>query len=391
MANRGGHRRFGSIRLLASGRYQVRYRGPDGQERKAPETFAKRSEAERYLTLVEAQIIRREWIDPDRGKILLGDYAERWIKQRPKLRPRTVQLYEWLLRKHIAPYLGGMPLGVVDTPLVREWRAALLANGVSESMTAKAYRLLRAVFMTAVREDELIRINPCRIPGADKENPDERPVLTMPQVFALADNMPPRFRALILLTTFASLRWGEVSALQRQDLDLESGTVHVRQQFIEVRGEGMQLSPPKSRAGVRLIALPTAILPQLEEHVATYVAEPADALIFTGEEGRAIWRGTFNKLVSWKDAVAAVGRPGLHLHDLRHTGNSIASRSRTSLRDLMARMGHDNPRAALIYQHRNGEEDRRIASEVDDAIRQVRGTGDDDGLARRPQWHANGI
>lgn len=51
---------------------------------------------------------RQEWIDPERGKVRLREYAERWIEQRPKLRPRTVQLYRWLLGKHIAPHLGGM-------------------------------------------------------------------------------------------------------------------------------------------------------------------------------------------------------------------------------------------------------------------------------------------
>jgi hypothetical protein len=99
--------------------------------------------------------------------------------------------------------------------MIREWRAALLAGGVSESMAAKAYRLLRAVLMTAVNEDELLRRNPCRIPGADQEQPAERPVLTLTQVTALADAMEERHRALILTTTFGCLRWGEVTALQR--------------------------------------------------------------------------------------------------------------------------------------------------------------------------------
>src|SRR5205085_7169042 len=137
----------------------------------------------------------------------LSDYAERWITQRPRLRPRTVQLYRWLLGKHISPYIGGVPIGKLDTPMVREWRSVLLANGVSQSMAAKAYRLLRAVLMTAVKEDELIRFNPCRIPGADQERTAERPVLTVPQVFALAEQVPARYRALILVTTFGCLRW----------------------------------------------------------------------------------------------------------------------------------------------------------------------------------------
>lgn len=61
-------RRFGSIRRRDSGRYQVRYLGPDGKLHNAPDTFARKSEAERYLALVETQIARGDWIDPERAQ-----------------------------------------------------------------------------------------------------------------------------------------------------------------------------------------------------------------------------------------------------------------------------------------------------------------------------------
>lgn len=67
-------------------------------------------------------------------------------------------MYSWLLAKHIAPYLGGVPIGKLSTPMVRKWRADLLSRGVSVSMAAKAYRLLRAVLTTAVEEDKLCRV-----------------------------------------------------------------------------------------------------------------------------------------------------------------------------------------------------------------------------------------
>ncbi|MGK5737614.1 hypothetical protein [Micromonospora sp. URMC 103] len=95
------------------------------------------------------------------------------------------------MNKHLVPYLGGVELGRLDTPMVRDWRAKLLGNGVSESMAAKAYRLLRAVLMTAVKEDEILSRNPCRIPGADQEKSAKRPVLTLAQVFKLAEMCRP--------------------------------------------------------------------------------------------------------------------------------------------------------------------------------------------------------
>jgi hypothetical protein len=128
MANKDGHRRFGSIRKLPSGRLQIRYPGPDGRMRTGPETYERTSDAAKALVLIEAQMSTGEWTDPERGKVKLADYAAIWITERPKLRPRTVDLYRWLLKKHIAPYLGGVPLGKVSTAMIRQWRARLLGK-----------------------------------------------------------------------------------------------------------------------------------------------------------------------------------------------------------------------------------------------------------------------
>lgn len=133
MANRPRHRRFGNIRKRESGRYQIRYPGPDGRMRTGPETYGRKSDAERALSLIEAQMISGEWADSERGKIKLQDYATYWISQRAGLRPRTVDLYIWLCRKHINPYLGGVPLGRLSTPMIRDWRAQLLRGDVSVS------------------------------------------------------------------------------------------------------------------------------------------------------------------------------------------------------------------------------------------------------------------
>lgn len=369
MANSDGHRRFGNVRQLPSGRWQIRYPGPDGRTRTGTETYATKTVAERALVLVEGQLVRGDWVDPERAKVKLSDYGDRWIAQRPGLRPRTVQLYRYLFARHIGPYLGNAPLGKLSTALIREWRAELLEKGVSQTVTAKAYRLLRAILMTAVNEDHILPRNPCRVPGADKEDPEERPVLTLPEVFKLADLMPERFRVLLLVVTFASLRYGELVALERCDIDTDTGTIRVRQAFNELRGQGMVLGPPKSRAGRRTVSVPTMILPELREHLAKYVGDEPSALVFTGPKNAPIRRGNFNKLVKWHEAVAKIGKVGLHLHDLRHTGNTLAAGTGASTRDLMARMGHDSMNAAIIYQHATRDADKAIAQALDAKVK----------------------
>jgi hypothetical protein len=67
MANKKGHRRFGNVRKLTSGRFQARYLGPDGLMRTAPETFGSKRDAEQWLTLTESEILRGDWSDPLKG------------------------------------------------------------------------------------------------------------------------------------------------------------------------------------------------------------------------------------------------------------------------------------------------------------------------------------
>src|SRR5260370_1934861 len=76
--------------------------------------------------------------------------------------------------------------------MIRQWRATLLGNGVSVSVAAKAYRLLRAVLLTATEDDKILTRNPCRIRGAGDEETAERPVLTVAQVFELPERVGRR-------------------------------------------------------------------------------------------------------------------------------------------------------------------------------------------------------
>jgi hypothetical protein len=199
MARKKAPRRFGYVRKMPSGRYSASYLDPNGRRRFAPDTFSSKPEAVDWITVQESLIVRREWTDPDRGKVPFGPYATTWIAERPGLRPRTVYLYRWTLAKHLVPSFGRVFLSEIDPAMVRRWRLRLLEEGVSSSMVAKAYRLLRAILNTAVDHDELIRRNPCRIQGAGSETPDERPVLTVAEVMELAERVPDRFRAMILV------------------------------------------------------------------------------------------------------------------------------------------------------------------------------------------------
>jgi integrase len=185
--------------------------------------------------------------------------------------------------------------------------------------------------------------------------------------------MPAHYRVLVLLAAFASLRWGELIALQRRDVDLRSGTVRVLRTISELPTGELITGPPKSRAGARHVAIPLSVVGLLRDHLATFGAAGLDDLIFTGEHGQPLRRSNFNKTTRWKISVAAVGLPpGFRFHDLRHTGNTMAAETGASTRELMERMGHDSSHAALIYQHGSARRDRAIADALDGLIEKER-------------------
>jgi integrase len=141
------------------------------------------------------------------------------------LKPRTAELYDGLLANHLYPTFGGLGMSNVDEAIIRRWRKERLEAGPKAKRpfgpvtVAKAYRLLHAIFETAAEEDRIISRNPCHIDGAGKEDSDERQIVPLPVVFEIAKAVPVRYRALLLLATFADMRWGELVGLRRENID----------------------------------------------------------------------------------------------------------------------------------------------------------------------------
>ena len=251
---------------------------------------------------------------------------------------------------------------------IRTWRKALLDGGTPEPQAVKSYCLLRAILNTAMKEDEIIRANPCRIKGYDTYHTPERPMGSVEQVSRLAALMPDRYVALILVAAFSGLRWGELVALRRGDVDLDAGAVRVPRKLALLR-TGLEFGPPKSEAGTRKVALPSTALKALRAHMADFTGGDAEALVFTGAKGATLRSANFTRAVRWSAVRVQAGLPAnFTFHDLRHTGNTLAAASGASTRELMHRMGHASMRAALIYQHATSERDSEIAEAMDKRI-----------------------
>ncbi len=365
-------RDFGSVRRRDNGRWQARYRDKSG--RVHSRLFATRSDAARFLAGIRADLDRGDWFDPTAGQETFTTYATRWLETRRvrgrPLAPRTRELYKWLLKRHVTPYLGNKELRHLSAGDIREWHAGLLASSGPGAVTAaKCYRLVRAICNSAVADEELSR-SPCTIRGAGQESSAERPVLSIPEIYELATAVGERWKALVLLAAFCGLRFGELAALTREQLDLLHATVTVSASLSELPGGIRHIGPPKSEAGMRVVAIPKAIVAELTEHVALYSEPGPGGLVFSGPKGGALRNANFGRSV-WRPAVDSVGRQGLHFHDLRHTGNTLAAATGASLRELMARMGHASPEAALRYQHATSDRDAVIAAALSELVNQT--------------------
>ena len=129
-----------------------------------------------------------------------------------------------------------------------------------------------------------------------------------------------------------------------------------------------------------MVGIPAVIIPALREHLAAFVKPEPDALVFPGPRAARCAGGTSTGRPGGRTHCASIGAPGLHFHDLRHTGNTFAAATGAGLKDLMARMGHDSERAAMIYQHEARGADAAITGGIDAHVQAER---DEEARGRR--------
>ncbi|HEX2904888.1 MAG TPA: site-specific integrase [Jatrophihabitans sp.] len=360
--------RFGSIRKLPSGRFQARYTAPDGLTRNAPLTFDTKGDAETWLTTVRADMARGLWKPPElttERALTVREYCDAWLADRD-LRPRTREHYRKLLDQHILPTFGPIAIKAVSPESVRRWYATTAT--ATPTTRAHAYSLLRAVCNTAV-SDDLMAANPCRVRGAGQSKRIHRiEPATLDQLEKLVQAMPQRYRLMALLAAWCGLRFGELAELRRRDIDVKNGVIHVRRGVVRAGGQTI-VGLPKSDAGVRDVAIPPHLMPMVREHLSSEITGGRDGLLFPARGGGNLPPSSLYKV--FYPARAKAGRPDLRWHDLRHSGAVLAAQAGATLAELMARLGHSTPSAALRYQHAAQGRDAQIAARLSEMAKRV--------------------
>jgi integrase len=361
----GKRKNFGTIEKLKSGKYRARYTHPHTGERiSAPNTFTTKADANLWLNSQELAIERGTWRDKRVMQDTVDSYGITCITQRElKSVNRDQYLEFWQL--HITPYLGQVRLQDLTPEKVRTWQASRLQAGAGKHSVASAYRILKSVCNTALRE-QAITHNPCQIVGASKPKSERRKPLTGEQVIALANAVLARYKALVLFLALTGLRIGEATALTAADLQLdgENPSVTVRLRVRENRkGGGFDFAPPKTTAGFRTIQIPKMLVPILQEHIAEFVPEYSGAFVFATSKGNPAVGGGADNI---SDTLTKMGLHKHSTHDLRHTNATIAIHLDVPREQLRERLGHSSSQSTDIYTHGTQGGDKAIADKLSD-------------------------
>jgi integrase len=341
-------------------RYDASYR--DSAGKKHSQTFRKLSAAEAWLRHEQDDVASGRWIDPRKGKIRFEVFYEGWMaKARAKGKPRERTLIEYsaIWRQYIAPGLGGRQLARITQADIDDVLA--VAADVSSWRHNDVLKVTRLLLAAAVRGGHISR-NPAAGIEAVHVDQEEPWVLNAEEVDRLADVMPARYKALVLLAAYGSLRWSELIALTIADLDLMRNRVRVDHTLVEAGT--LIIGEPKTKRSRRWVTVPEDVKYVVSEHIRKYLPPTSGGLIFTAERGGAIRRPAFGRLV-WRPATTRAGLAGFPFRNLRHTGAVMALEAGVSPVLVAFRMGHTTTRMIETTYGRLLESmDAEIASRI---------------------------
>jgi len=361
-------------------RWKARYQDADGRERSM--SFARKAEADKFLTQVTADILRGTYLDPDAGKITLRRYTEgQWLPSR-SYDARTREEVERRLNLHILPKLGDKRLDQLarSPSLISGWLAGL---PVGARYAGQILTVLSSVLSAAV-DDGLIARNPCKVASVRPPAVEKRKLVpwTSEQVAAARADMPERYRAMADCGSGLGLRQGEIIGLPLDAVDFLRRTVRVRLQIRHVYGKSV-FALPKGKK-VRDVPLPEAVSLALAEHIQKWPPlkvtlpwlEPGgkphtETLIFTGKMRGAIESTYFNESV-WHPAVRAAGLPVCRengMHALRHFYASTLLRGGVDIKRVSAYLGHASAAFTLTtYIHLLADDEERSLRDIEAAL-----------------------
>lgn len=354
-----------------------------GQSQSFPETRKQRTDrppaaVERWLNEQAARLARGE---PPPSQQSLRAYLREWMETiiKPHRSETTFTTYGAVIRRHILPMLGAVPLGALTAQQVQRLLNDLAAETDGEGDPRYAGRTVaqvRGVLHTALRQAaawELIPRNP--VAATERPRVEEPPpprVLDREEARAfLAAAAGERLGALLVVGLVLGLRRGELLGLRWQDVDLAGGRLTVAEQRRHRTGRGMVPARPKANSG-RTILLPAVVTTALADHQQRQAAERAAAgkawqehgLVFCSTLGTPLWGSQVYTVL--RRTLTAATLPHTTLHALRHSAASLLTALGVDSATIMQILGHRQMSMLQRYSH-SLESSRRSAAERLDA------------------------
>lgn len=344
--------------------WKVRYRTPDGQSRE--KWCPRKIDAERFLTTVEHTKNVGEYVDPMASKMTFEEYAEGWLaRKRQTTKPGTSLTFAAHLNKHVIPVFGARHLGSITRENVKAF-AGSLQPGVAPT-TARAIVFTFAAVLREAVDDGRIGKNPAErisVGARTERRVDPMHVAAIAgKVSTLAEAMPARWSAAVLLMASTGLRLGECLGLTVDRVNFLRRTIRIDRQ-LAMYDKASPFGSPKTRAGIRTIPVSRSVVDMLAAHLAQFPATE-NGLIFTmpatreNEVGRPVARNRWAD--AYREACAAADVNGrTRTHDLRHVAASSMIAGGLSVAAVQAVLGHSSPAETLeVYTHLwPGDEDK---------------------------------
>ncbi len=392
----------GHIRRHGDGYAVVVYLGVDpatGKKRYKWETFRTKKEAEARLAQMLAEIERGTFIEP--AKLTVGEYLARWLRDRAAVavRPTTLEGYEAVVKCHLVPALGAVPLPKLTALHVQQLYKQMLDKGLSGRTIRLTHAVLRQALAQAVKWGLLGR-NVCDGVELPRQEHREMRVLTPEEAGRFLEAARgERLEALWVLALTTGMRKGELLGLRWQDVDLGRGTVQVTQALVKVRGRAVFQEPKTARARRMIELTPLAVealrrhrARQAQERLAAGPAWQDHGLLFCQKDGTPL--DPMN-VYNWdfKRVLAKAGLSGVRLHDLRHTHATLLLEEEANPKVVSERLGHASVTITLdTYSHVLPGLQREAAMRVDQLLkaamgeRMIRGAKISRRFATRPEF-----
>jgi integrase len=370
----------GHIRRRSEHSWELKYElGTDPRTGRRMTKYASfkgtKREAQAELVRLMETVRRGEHVDPT--KLTVAEFLDRWEQGWAALQVglKTRERYVELLRLHVRPHIGALPLHKLQPVHLAELYAELLAKGLGPRTIGHVHRVLHKALTVAV-EWSLLSRNPAAIAKPPRVQPHEIEIISVEQAQKILQCL--RGRALypiIALALATGMRRGELLALRWGDVDLDAGRIQVERSLEQTKA-GLRFKEPKTKHGRRTIKIPPSVVAELKAHWTQQQAQRLKLGVGRAGDGDLVfssWEGTARSpnatTREWVRALADNKLPAISLHALRHTHASQLIAAGMDPVAISRRLGHASPTITLnVYGHLFGNSDDRAADIIEAAF-----------------------